>query len=337
MRTSLLLIFITTALPAFADAPQDCRTLGEDTARLACYDELFGTPESLITETGVAPTAEPETATAAPDTQQVSEMKIRLNSEEQLADNRFVITPHRQTYILPYTYLQDPNTKPYQNIAAALEDQGLDNEEIKFQISFKIPLYDDFLVKGSTLWAGYTQVSLWQAYNDDASAPFRETNYEPEIFWSLPVEANVFGATLEEVSLGVGHQSNGRSSDLSRSWNRAFASFVLARHRWAFGLKTWYRIPEDETQDDNPDIEKYLGYADFIGTYKWGDNVFSAQIRNNFRSKDNHTSTTLSLSIPFPGRINGYIEYVDGYGETLIDYNHRNQRIGIGFILNDWF
>lgn len=293
----------------------------KDGARLACYDKLFGTPE-------------PELKKAPADN--VSDVEVRLKSEDQLADNRFVILPHRQTYILPYTYLEDPNTDPYTSYTA-LADEPLDNEEIKFQISLKVPIAKDFLIDKTTLWMGYTQVSLWQAYNGDASAPFRETNYEPEIYWSFPTDRSAFGVTLEETSVGFVHQSNGRGEPLSRSWNRIFANFVFAKDQWGFAVKPWYRIPEDEKDDDNPDIEAYLGYADFIATYKWDNVVMSALVRNNFRSKDNHTSTTLSLSFPLPGRLNGYIEYVDGYGETLIDYNHRNQRIGIGFILNDWF
>lgn len=320
MRRLALPLLVAFAFTAHAESPQECRELAQNSARLACYDQLFGPPS----------TKEPVPI------EDISDVEVRMKSERQLAGNRFVILPHRPTYVLPYTYLDDPNLEPYQQASPTGSADEVDNEELKYQLSLKVPIAQDLLVDGSTLWLGYTQVSLWQAYND-ASAPFRETNYEPEIFWSLPTRLNALGVTLENVSLGFAHQSNGRGETLSRSWNRVFASFVFAREQWGFAIKPWYRIPEDPDKDDNPDIEAYLGYADFIGSYKWGDFTLSAKINNNFRSSDNHTSTTLSLSLPLPGRLNGYIEYVDGYGETLIDYNHRSQRIGFGLIINDWF
>lgn len=325
MRRLALLLLATSTLSAHTQAnePQECRELTQNSARLACYDKLFGAPPEAATPVSVP-------------VEEISEVGVRLKSERQLASNRFVILPHRQTYILPYTYSEGPNTATYLEANPELSANDVDNEEIKFQISLKVPIAQDLLIDGSSLWLGYTQVSLWQAYND-ASAPFRETNYEPEIYWTVPTNLSAFGVTLEEAAVGFVHQSNGRGESLSRSWNRVFANFVFAKDQWSFAIKPWYRIPEDRADDDNPDIEAYLGYADFIGSYKWGDFTLSAKINNNFRSSDNHTSTTLSLSLPLPGRLNGYIEYVDGYGETLIDYNHRNQRIGIGLILNDWF
>ncbi len=322
MRRLCLLLLPLFTLSANAAEQTVCRNITEALTRLACYDALFGAP---------TPVAEPATGS------EVTEVKKRMDREDLLFGYQFAILPHKQTYILPYSYSHTPNAEPFNSVTeASSENQELDNAEAKFQISFKVPLVEDFLIDEATLWAGYTQLSLWQVYNSDASAPFRETNYEPEIFWTIPTEANFFGANLESVSLGFSHQSNGRGSALSRSWNRVYADFVLARNRWAFSFKPWYRIPEDDKDDDNPDIDKFIGYADFSAAYKWNDMTLSSKLRNNFRSSDNHTSVEMALSFPLPGRLNGYIEYVNGYGETLIDYNHRIQRVGIGVILNNW-
>lgn len=106
--------------------------------------------------------------------------------------------------------------------------------------------------------------------------------------------------------------------------------------RWLFILQPWYRLPEDDSEDDNEDIERYLGYANYMAIYKWSeDRTLSMKLMNNLRS-DNKTSIELGYSFPMGDTIKGYVHYYNGYGESLIDYNERIQRIGIGVMLNDW-
>jgi phospholipase A1 len=59
-------------------------------------------------------------------------------------------------------------------------------------------------------------------------------------------------------------------------------------------------------------------------------------VRNNFDSNDNRGALQLEWSFPLNKRIGGYIQYYLGYGESLIDYNHNENRMGLGFILMDW-
>jgi len=315
----------------------DCRALANAHERLACYDDIFGAPRlNEFSATGVQSASGKlvKEKLVGRDTL----VRERIEREKRLFEYPFTIIPHKPSYILPYTNNAKPNNAPYSALVdLSAEDQRLDNAEAKFQVSLKVPLAQDFLVDGSTLWAGYTQLSLWQVYNSEASAPFRETNYEPELFWAFDTGGEWAGLPLQNFSLGFSHQSNGRGELLSRSWNRIYANFLLADDNWAVGFKPWYRIPEDEADDDNPDIDDYLGYADFTLAYKWEGLTFTTLLRNNLRSSNNLTSGNVTMSFPLPGRLSGYVEYVNGYGETLIDYNHRNQRIGIGVVLNDWY
>ncbi|MCZ6646619.1 MAG: phospholipase A, partial [SAR324 cluster bacterium] len=54
------------------------------------------------------------------------------------------------------------------------------NDEVKFQISFKKRLFEPI-----PLYVGYTQKSFWQIYSDSSSRPFRENNFNPEGFFDF--------------------------------------------------------------------------------------------------------------------------------------------------------
>jgi phospholipase A1/A2 len=90
-------------------------------------------------------------------------------------------------------------------------------------------------------------------------------------------------------------------------------------HTWA-ALKLWHRFsedakddPQDSRGDDNPDITRYLG---------------------NFELKLGHAepgSHNVTLTLRRTAQL------FSGYGDSLIDYNVKVQRIGVGIMLNDWF
>ncbi len=256
----------------------------------------------------------------------------RISYERQYADNPFFILPHRTSYILPLSYNDAPN-----DLAFGDQDVQLDEVEAKFQISFKLPVWERPLGEHSSLFFGYTQLALWQLYNDDLSAPFRETNHEPELFLSFDTDVVFAGFRNRIVRLGLVHQSNGRAEPLSRSWNRVYAQFIAVRGNLALSFKPWYRLPEAASEDDNPDIEDFMGHAEFGAAYKHEEQVLAALVRNNFDAEDNRGAVQLSWSFPLSKRLLGYAEYFGGYGETLIDYDNRVDRIGIGVAMTSLF
>ena len=252
--------------------------------------------------------------------------------------NPFVVTAHRENYFLPFTYARSPQQDVY------VDTLGIGNtqrEEAKIQLSLKIPLnHKDLFIKGDTLHLAFTLKAFWQVYNRKYSVPFRETNYRPEIFYEFPLRQRWFNADTA-VAIGFEHESNGSTQPLSRSWNRIFANFYFAREGYLIQFRPWYRLPESKKErpldpqgDDNPDIEKYLGHFELSGTWKKGTFGHTLMLRNNLRSP-NYGAIQVQTSFPLWGRLRGMFQWFSGYGESLIDYNHRIDRIGFGIVLTD--
>ena len=107
----------------------------------------------------------------------------RIIKERENAFNPFVITPHRMNYILPVLLTDGINKKAYDfdpDMANYLKDV-----EAKFQLSIKVPLTTGHLLtKGDKIYFAFTLESWWQLYSEELSRPFRETNYQPEFFYS---------------------------------------------------------------------------------------------------------------------------------------------------------
>jgi phospholipase A1 len=330
---------------ACADAMQDCllRKLdsgNEDATardmRAACRAETAprATPSAAPVSTGAAPV----TTEAAPvTTERVSAARERVQRERSTEWSKYVLPAHKQNYILLYSHVDEQNP-----IYERSGDRELaENEEIKFQISFKVPLtQDDLFVEGDAVHFGFTLKSFWQVYNDDISAPFRETNYNPELFYTMPLQLNLDGED-SALRFGVEHESNGRTQLLSRSWNRAYAQIFYAKDNYFVSFRPWYRIPEDDKDsptdadgDDNPDIDDYMGYFELTGALTYRNLEFTTLIRNNLRS-ENRGAFELGVSFPLWGRLRGYAQYFNGYGESLIDYDHSMERIGVGVLLTD--
>ncbi len=264
----------------------------------------------------------------------------RYVAELESEFNPFVITPHKTNYILPITYTDNFNYEPYEAIDAF--GDNFDDIESKYQLSIKIPINTESLFFDyDQLYFGMTIVSWWQIYSENISKPFRETNYQPEVFYVAPTKWHPFGGN---VSLGIGleHQSNGRSQLLSRSWNRVYTEFIFEKDDFIMALRPWYRLKEDEKLtplategDDNPDIADYMGNFELTLGYHWNKFEFTAMARQNFST--NNGALQLDVTYPLWGRLLGYAQYFNGYGESLIDYDHRQQKIGLGIALTNYF
>ncbi|GAB4361844.1 MAG: hypothetical protein Kow00128_01030 [Deltaproteobacteria bacterium] len=245
----------------------------------------------------------------------------------------FSLTPYRANYLLPFTWNASPNEEA---VRAADPGGRVLREEVQFQLSVKVKLGENLLGRNLDLWAAYTQLSFWQFYDFDGSAPFRETNFEPEILLDLRTDYRILGLRGRILALSLDHQSNGRGEPLSRSWNRVVGNAAFERGPVVLWLRAWYRIPEAARDDDNPGIERYLGYGEAqLSWFRMGTRL-GLLWRNNLRSRGNRGAVRLTASFPLLRRVSGYLLFFNGYGESLLDYNAHSNRFGAGFILREW-
>lgn len=330
----LLWIVLGHNLHAQADILANCAAITDGALRLECFDALAASADKAAKAPPLglaAPGEEADAPLIGPLDLAGEELLLgmRLAQETTLAGNAWVITPHQRNYLLPITYSDNLNRDAW----ALLEpDEAMDRIEAKFQISLKTIAWENILGEGSNLWVAYTQRNWWQLYNE--SSPFRETNYQPEVFLTFANDFRFWGFTNTIFGGGFKHESNGKGGELSRSWNRITAMAAFERRRMAINVRTWYRIPEGDSDDDNPDIERYMGYGDIAGIWKWRDHEFGVRLRNNLRN-ESRGAVELEWTFPINRRFKGYIQYFNGYGESLIDYNQSNSRIGVGLSMTD--
>ncbi|CCJ90903.1 Phospholipase A1 precursor [Cronobacter turicensis 564] len=243
-------------------------------------------------------------------------------------DNPFTLYPYESNYLL-YTVTDDLNKeaiKSYDWTDNARKD------EVKFQLSLAFPFWRGIMGPNSVLGASYTQKSWWQLSNSGQSSPFRETNYEPQLFLGFATDYDLAGWTLRDVEFGYNHQSNGRSDPTSRSWNRLYTRLMAQNGDWLVEVKPWYVIGDT---DDNPNITKYMGYYQLKVGYQWGEAIWSVKGQYNWNT--GYGGAELGLSYPITKHVRLYTQLYSGYGESLIDYNFNQTRFGFGVMLNDLF
>ena len=351
--TALLgLALLAASLPTRAQgtpaALAECVAIAGDSERLACFDRLSGRAARPAAEPqGVAPAAPAATA-ATPGHDGTTTTVAAPAGSGSMYDKawsfdpstpRYDVSLYAPNYFLFGRYTNDLNTAPFDPLVGGgvlAPGTELDSTEAAFQLSFKFRLWttDD---RRWGAWAAYTQQSQWQLYNDsgNASRPFRETNYMPELILSYKPGLEWGGLQWNLLNLAFNHQSNGRSDTLSRSWNRLIASFGVESGNLGLMGRLWWRLPESSDSDDNPTISDYYGWGDLSAIYKWRGQSFSGTIRGNPSTGKGAAQLTWTTQ-PLLGPLRGYVKLFSGYGESLIDYNWNQTTFGIGVALNDW-
>lgn len=341
LRIAAVLVPVLIGCSAFArEGPlqlQECAAIPDDHDRLACFDSLAATAASTKEDLESAQRQQtPVPTLAATPAAEDKESGSFLADHWELVPEKkrgvFKFRPHHDNYLIA-TYNTSPNNGPYLPFRSLTPNSGgLSRNELAFQIGFKLKVLENVANSPLDLWFGYTQRSFWQASNHDASSPFRETDYQPEVMAITPLNFRLLGLRARFAGVGFVHQSNGQASTLSRSWNRMYAQAGFERGDFSLVARVWQRINEPRATDDNPDIVDYMGRGDLEGTYRKNGHEFSVLARHNFNTDKG--AVQLGWAFPLQSNLKGYLRLFSGYGYSLIDYNTYQRVIGLGVQIN---
>jgi phospholipase A1 len=81
---------------------------------------------------------------------------------------------------------------------------------------------------------------------------------------------------------------------------------------------------------------KYAGRGDLLVTRAIGGHRLTALIRPPLATGE-QGALRLDWAFPLSGQLKGHLQWFTGYGESLIDYNHRAQYFGVGVSLVEWY
>lgn len=217
----------------------------------------------------------------------------------------------------------------------------------KFQISLRYQLFDGRGPLASRLpwiddlYLSYSQTSLWDL--GDLSKPFKDSSYRPRLFYSNYDLARFFDGQLRVgVESGLGHESNGKEGEDSRSFNMLYVRPTLTLGDPS-GLRLFAAplLHNYIADDENPDLKDYRGYVDWVfGFGAKGGLDFWTTLRKGERSS--YGSMEMNVSYPLSklsgGDLTGWLvlQYFNGYGESLLDYKRKldsQWRLGIAVAL----
>jgi phospholipase A1/A2 len=225
-----------------------------------------------------------------------------------------------------------------------------DNAQVKFQISAK---YQVVGLSDYRLYFAYTQKTFWDI--GKTSKPVEESNYNPEIFISHPIDRTIYrNFILKDVTLGLWeHESNGLGGIDSRSWNRAYAasSFglesrkvfeetqALINYRFLISIKLWIAYSTRNLEEylesigrGNEEFSDYSGRGEITASLR---DILLPKNQIDFKTRIFRSASRGSYEIGYHQNIPTtdffiYAQYWYGYGESLSRFAVSDRRFKAG-------
>lgn len=264
----------------------------------------------------IARAAEPSTA------------ETDFHNESKVFDFHNILSFYQPNYFLAFYHNKIPDHRMYEGRTPS--NATINQNEAKVQFSAYFPIIRNFFgYEDLRFYFAYTQLFFWQIYNSK-TAFIREVNYEPMFWLRYHFAENMFANFL------LDHQSNGKGGYMEVSWNRVIASFEFTSEHWYTQITAWYPFWPLKADDHNPkSLLHFLGYDKIVLSYNWNSVVFSVEAQNlESALTRGHVMASISYASTYPIKL--YFQYFYGYGQSLVEYDHRTTGYGIGIALSDW-
>ena len=249
-----------------------------------------------------------------------NKMGYTADSIREELDNRPYFSLYKDTYFVGGTVLGGTPTQF--------------NSDVKFQISFQQRLTKSVLPWNTYLYLFYSQKAMWNVF--ERSLPFHDLNFNPGVGLSRFIILK--GHLVGKATMMIEHESNGRDGTASRSWNKiswageAYISPFLMAH-----AKFWIPIIDGQY---NKDILKYMGISQAGFQAKSLDDKWVLDMTLVKRQGWNlNFNTIVQLGYRINHNSNQFImlQYYNGYGESMLDYNQYHSRIRFGLLIRPRF
>lgn len=203
------------------------------------------------------------------------------------------------------------------------------NSDVKFQLSIAQRLTKSKLPLDTYLFIQFTQKAFWNVFQN--SLPIRDLNFNPGIgLGHLMIRHNKY---IGKSYLMLEHESNGKDSTASRSWNKVtLATAFTLSPEWEVQFSTWIPIVDGKY---NRDLLRYKGIFQLAGNYRAPNRRFNCGLILTKRKTWWSFNTQLELSYKLNPKENQFlfIQYYNGYGENLLEYNRFKSMLRIGFTI----
>jgi len=203
------------------------------------------------------------------------------------------------------------------------------SSNVKFQLSISHRLTKSRLPFDTYLFLTFSQKTIWNVLQE--SMPMLDLNFNPGIgLGHLIIYKNRY---IGRGFLMIEHESNGKDGLTSRSWNKlSLGVYLMMSQHFDAQMKAWLPIIDS---DNNRDIVRYNGIGHVGLTYHTADQRFVLGLLATWRPKSSGFNTQWDLSYKLDRKENQYffVQYYNGYGEYLLNYNRFVSVLRVGFVI----
>ncbi len=205
-----------------------------------------------------------------------------------------------------------------------------ENTNVKFQVSISQKLTKSTLPWNTYLFLFYTQKCFWNVIQD--SMPMTDLNFNPGI--GLAKMLYVKDRFIGKLILMVEHESNGKDGYESRSWERiSLAGNIMVMPQITVHGKIWIPIIDGKY---NKDLLDYCGIWQMgVSAKSLNEKMGLSVILTKRKGFNLNFNTSVELCYRFSNNQNQYffVQYYNGYGEGLLDYNKFHSQLRVGIVI----